>query len=266
MIIQKADLKGTAYELLLQHMPADSYALVADRQTWKIWGKDLASQFPKPSCQLIKPGKAPQADMETVNHIRSKAREAEAIIAVGSGTINDLCKYAAFLDHKPYAICATAPSMNGYLSASASLISSGKKQSLPCDPPHLLLADLTILMQAPERLIHAGLGDSICRSTVQVDWLLSHLLLDTPYEAEPFHLIQECEERLLQRIGQLQQRSQASIASLMDVLLAAGKGMALAGGSYPASQGEHMIAHAMEELHASELPRTFMVSRLPLQP
>ena len=46
---------------------------------------------------------------------------ADAVIAIGSGTINDLCKYASAADRKPYAVFATAPSMNGYTSLNAAI-------------------------------------------------------------------------------------------------------------------------------------------------
>ncbi|MEO0973902.1 MAG: YdeI/OmpD-associated family protein, partial [Pseudomonadota bacterium] len=44
------------------------------------------------------------------------------------------------------------------------------------------------------RLIRAGVGDSICRPTAQTDWLLSHLVLGTPYIEEPFAVLAEDEE------------------------------------------------------------------------
>src|SRR5215471_6231785 len=45
----------------------------------------------------------PHADDATVARIRAATSDADALIAVGSGAINDLCKYAAFQDGKPYA-------------------------------------------------------------------------------------------------------------------------------------------------------------------
>jgi len=53
----------------------------------------------------------PHADDITVDRIREATADADALHAVGSGTINDLCKYAAFQDGKPYAVFGTAPVM-----------------------------------------------------------------------------------------------------------------------------------------------------------
>ena len=105
------------------------------------------------------------------------------LIAVGSGTINDLCKYASALDGKPYAVFATAPSMNGYTSVNAAITVEGHKKSLPAQAAAGVFFDLEVLAAAPVRLIRAGLGDSVCRCTAQADWLLAHLLLGRPYRA-----------------------------------------------------------------------------------
>ena len=51
----------------------------------------------------------PHADLPTVEAVRGRSAAADALIAVGSGTINDVTKYAAACDAKPYAVFATAP-------------------------------------------------------------------------------------------------------------------------------------------------------------
>ena len=116
-------------------------------------------------------------------------RDADALVAVGSGTINDLCKYAAAQDGKPYVVFATAPSMNGYTSMNAAITVDGHKKTLPAATPLGVFMDLGVLAAAPARMIRAGLGDSLCRSTAQADWLLSHHLLGTPYRRAPFALL-----------------------------------------------------------------------------
>lgn len=183
----------------------------------------------------------PKANDETIEQIRSKTSKADAIVAVGSGTLNDLCKYASFLDGKDYSVVATAPSMNGYVSANASITVDGYKSTLPAHAPTNVICDLDILSAAPTQLIRAGIGDSLCRSTVQADWLLSHLLLGTPYNPTYFDWLAEDEARLLENPHD----SEALISSL----LLSGIAMREEGSSAPASQGEHMIAHTMEMLN-----------------
>ena len=164
-------------------------------------------------------------------------RGANALIAVGSGTINDLCKHAAAQDAKPYAVFATAPSMNGYTSTNAAITVGGHKKSLPARAAAGVFCDLEVMAAAPIRLIRAGLGDSLCRCTAQADWLLAHLLLDQPYREAPFALLAEDEPLLLAAAEALARREPEAVGHLVRTLLLSGFGMTLCGSSAPASQG-----------------------------
>jgi glycerol-1-phosphate dehydrogenase [NAD(P)+] len=186
------------------------------------------------------------ADDTTVAQVRTASARADALVAVGSGTINDLAKYAAALDGKPYAVFATAPSMNGYTSANAAITVDGHKKTLPATLARGVFVDLGVLAAAPARMIRAGLGDSLCRSTAQVDWLLSHHLLGTPYRQAPFDLLAADEQALLEGAAGLLMGEREVMARLARTLLLSGLGMTLCGGSMPASQGEHLVSHYID--------------------
>lgn len=51
------------------------------------------------------------------------------IVAVGSGTLNDMAKYMSSRTKIPYTIVCTAPSMDGYASSGAPLMNGGRKIS-----------------------------------------------------------------------------------------------------------------------------------------
>jgi len=188
----------------------------------------------------------PHADKPTVDTVRARSVDADALIAVGSGTINDLAKFAAARDGKPYAVFATAPSMNGYTSANAAITVDGHKKTLPATLARGVFIDLAVLAAAPPRMIRAGLGDSLCRATAQVDWLLSHHLLGTEYRAAPFALLEHDEPALLDAPEALLGGDLEAIRALARTLVLSGIGMTLCGGSYPASQGEHLISHYLD--------------------
>jgi len=188
----------------------------------------------------------PHADAQTVELLRRATVRADALIAVGSGTINDLCKYAAAKDAKPYAVFATAPSMNGYASKNAAITVDRHKMSLAAVAPAGVFVDLTILSAAPERMIRAGFGDSICRSTAQSDWLLSHHALGTRYRRAPFDLLADDEPALLEEPEALLRGDTAAMLALARTLVLSGLGMTICDGSYPASQGEHLISHYID--------------------
>ncbi len=81
---------------------------------------------------------------------------------------------------------------------------------------------------------------------MQADWLLSHLLLGTEYNESPFTFIRDLEQILLREHLALAKRSKKVVLLLIEALLISGFGMVISKGSYSASQGEHIIAHAME--------------------
>lgn len=40
------------------------------------------------------------ASLQTVNLVRNKAKDSDLMVAFGSGTVNDICKYASYLEKK----------------------------------------------------------------------------------------------------------------------------------------------------------------------
>jgi glycerol-1-phosphate dehydrogenase [NAD(P)+] len=155
-------------------------------------------------------------------------------------------------DGKPYVVFATAPSMNGYASANAAITVDGHKKTLPGRAPLGVFMDLAVLANAPARLIRAGLGDALCRPTAQADWLLSHLLLGTPYRSAPFALLAADEPALLREPEALVAGDLDAMRALARTLLLSGFGMTLCGGSHPASEGEHLISHYVDMFAPAE--------------
>lgn len=229
-------------------------AVVSDPTTRSVLGARVAAALG--DVQEVVLGERPHADQETVEAIRAATASADALIAVGSGTINDLCKYAAFLDGKPYAVFATAPSMNGYTSVSAAITVDGLKKSLPAAAAMGVFMDLEVLAAAPPRMIRSGLGDSLCRPTAQADWLLAHLLLDQPYREAPFAILAADEAGLFAEPEALMAGDLTAMERLARTLVLSGFGMTVCGGSYPASQGEHLISHYVDMM-APDLPESF---------
>jgi glycerol-1-phosphate dehydrogenase [NAD(P)+] len=234
------------------------FAVVSDPDTHAVLGKRIEQAISSlgPVIKVML-GKNPHADMDTAEALITETRDAKTLIAVGSGTINDLCKYTAARQNQGCAVFATAPSMNGYTSVNSAITEHGHKKSLPALAPEGVFMDLEVLAAAPKRMIQSGLGDSICRATAQVDWLLSHLLFDTEYHELPFRLLAEDEKLLLANPEALVSGDLESMDRLARTLILSGMGMTLCGGSYPASQGEHLISHYVEMMHPSDWQEAF---------
>ena len=238
---------------LAQHMPAKKLFIVCDDTTWKAAGAAAESQLANIDITVHSLGIRVRAELSVAEALAVQANGFDALLAVGSGTVNDLTKHAAAAIGKPYGIVATACSMNGYSSANASLEVDGAKKSFSAKPPVFVIGDTDILLNAPKRLTRAGLGDTLCRTTVEADMLLSHLLFATPYPREWFDVLRANEEKLLPGIMNNRDNEREFIECLMLALLDAGDAMTAFGSSAVASQGEHMIAHTLELKYGSEL-------------
>lgn len=242
-------------ELVSEILPSGKVAIVDDSNTAGAFGdhinRSLKNRF---DIARIDCGKAAKADMSLVDALRKQSRKSDLIIAVGSGTINDLCKYASYLDKKPYIVFPTAASMNGYLSGNASITEAGFKKSVPAHLPKAVFCDLRVIASAPVRLSKSGLGDSLARPTAQWDWYMSHKLLGTDYTPAPFNLLLDKERELFDSARAIALRDAEGVGMLLEVLLLSGLGMTIAGSSNPASQAEHMLSHAYSMLPTSTPP------------
>jgi glycerol-1-phosphate dehydrogenase [NAD(P)+] len=257
-VVIEDSLAGREADLVGALGLGERLAVVSDPTTRRVLGRRVEQALGRAALvQSIVLPEHPEPDLETVDRLRKATAAASALIAVGSGTINDLCKYASAQAGQPFAVFATAPSMNGYTSVNAAITIEGHKSSLAAQAAAAVFLDLEILAAAPVRMIRAGLGDSVCRTTAQADWLLAHLLLGRPYRQAPFALLAEDEGPLLAASAGLVSGDLDAIRRLVKTLVLSGFGMTLCGGSDPASQGEHLISHYVDMLGEPAWPKAF---------
>lgn len=257
-VVIEGSLEGREADLLLDLAFGSRLAVVSDPTTREVLGRRVeraAAAIGEIDAIVLQD--RPHAEVELANEIAQAAGSADALIAVGSGTINDLCKYAGAQAGKPYAVFATAPSMNGYTSVNAAITKDGHKKSIQAQGAAGVFIDLEVFAAAPPRMIRSGLGDSLCRPTAQADWLLAHRLLGVPYRRAPFALLAEDEARLFVEPQGLLHGDLDSMALLARTLVLSGFGMTICGSSQPASQGEHLIAHYIEMMMDPTLPASF---------
>jgi glycerol-1-phosphate dehydrogenase [NAD(P)+] len=244
-IVIANSLYGAEQALVRALLPNGAPAVVSDENTYDVLGRRVGRALGAAGSVVLE---RPHADEATADKLLERSRGADALIAVGSGTLNDLCKYVAHRTGRPSMVFGTAPSMNGYATNTASISRDGYKHSLAATAPQGVFLDLAVLAAAPVRMIRAGLGDVLCRGTAQVDWLLSHLLLDTAYADDP-SAIQAADERImLERAGGLAKGDPEATLALVRLLVLSGLGMLLVGSSHPGSMGEHGISHYIDML------------------
>jgi glycerol-1-phosphate dehydrogenase [NAD(P)+] len=249
------DMAEGAADLLFPAMPAESYAVVCDEATAQAMGERVVRELGAKATLVILDH--PHADEGQVAALQKRTEKAEALVAVGSGTINDLCKFATYLDGRNYAVFATAPSMNGYTSSTASItLHSGLKTTQKAHAAKGVFIDIGVSANAPQYLIGAGLGDCLCRPTAQIDWYFSHMMFGTHYATTPY-VLQECDEaETLERSSGLGSRDHDAIGYLQRLLTLGGLGIAIVGMSHPGSMGEHQISHWIDSFAGERHPGT----------
>jgi glycerol-1-phosphate dehydrogenase [NAD(P)+] len=167
--------------------------------------------------------------------VQLRAKPHAGLVAVGSGTLTDIVRYAAHSAGRDFVSVPTAASMDGYSSSVAALERDGVKLTLPAGAPAAIFADPRIAAAAPIELTRAGIGDLLAKTTARVDWLAAHLLYGEDWRAlEP---LPELDVAAL-LAGDLQ-----AITGLLRALIESGLVIAAVGSSRPASGCEHQASH-----------------------
>ena len=226
--------------------------LAADVNTWEAAGKEAAAilsagcfafeSFVLPDPELV-PDEAAVGAL-----LLHMPEDADVVLAVGAGTMNDLCKYVSRLKGLPYVILATAPSMDGFVSAGAALIVDHVKVTYEAQGPAAFIADTEILARAPMEMITAGLGDMLGKYTCLLDWKLANLITGEYYCEHVADMVRTALRTMLAQSSRIRERDPEVIGSITEALVLTGIAMKFAGNSRPASGCEHHMSHFWEML------------------
>lgn len=173
-------------------------------------------------------------------------KDADFVIGVGSGVINDIGKIVSNVKGVRYAIVGTAPSMDGYASASSSMTREGLKISLPSRAADVIIGDTDILCTAPLKMMKAGLGDMLAKYTSICEWRIAHLITGEYYCEEIATLVRGALKRCVDLSDKLLTRDPDAVAAVFEGLVITGVAMTLAGVSRPASGIEHYLSHVWD--------------------
>lgn len=253
--------------MLRTHLSSGPWLVCVDENTWQVAGDRLGRAldaagiaWTRFDVEKHEDEKYPMCDDERVAAFQEAMHDGgfTSAIAVGSGTINDIVKLAAFRLGHPMACVGTAPSMNGFTSGIAAVLSEGVKTTVPCNAPVVVVADLDVMAEAPHRMIQSGLGDLISKPVSNSDWQLSAILNATHHSAEAMAIIEEGAAMLEGVAERLPERDRSATAGLVGSLMLSGLAMSVAGSSSPASGGEHLISHYIDmTAHAFDLSYDF---------
>ena len=244
---------GVIQELpgILRDLGASHIFLVADNYTYEAAGRQVEQLLDQAGLAYHK--RVFQTETPLVPNeyalgsvLAAMTSQDDMLLAVGSGTLNDVTKYVSARTGIPYVIAATAPSMDGYASTVAPTILDGFKTTLPAVYPAAIVADVDILKDAPMPMLTAGFGDIIGKFTSLADWRLSHQLNGEYYCPEVAGVIEAAVETCAANAQALAQREPQAIQAVTEALILSGLAMGMVGVSRPASGAEHQMAHYWE--------------------
>ncbi len=223
--------------------------LVADENTYAVIGEAVVNQLSgKLENKIVLKSEGylvPNEDaVEKVQAVLTG--NTDLIVGVGSGVIQDLCKYVSFNASLPYQIVATAPSMDGYASVGAAMIMGNMKVTYSAHVPQVIIGDVDVLKNAPIDMIKSGYGDILGKFSCLNDWKLSRLVNGEYFCDYVYDLTYEMLDKTKDLGEKLLARDAEAIKTLMEALVGVGVAMALVGNSRPASGSEHHLSHFFE--------------------
>jgi glycerol-1-phosphate dehydrogenase [NAD(P)+] len=251
-IVYDTDALHQMPEICRKYVKGNSVIVIADERTWQIAGERAYQELEKTNWRV---GKyiVPDVDQDypvcndiTRDMLFADLPKADFFLAVGSGVINDLTKWIAFDRNIPYAVVATAASMNGYAAAIVATCIKGVKGLFFARSPFAVFAEPQVIVEAPFELTAAGFGDQMAKPISTADWVMNHFLFDEFFCPTCSEMITHLETQYMAHPESIKVRDPEAIQALFDSLLYSGIAMTLAGSSAPASGGEHMLSHTLD--------------------
>jgi glycerol-1-phosphate dehydrogenase [NAD(P)+] len=237
-------------EVAARHFPGAPVVVVADRNTLRAAGERALAAFAGEGAPadlfLFEERSRLKPLVEHSRRLAERLRCGAVPVAVGSGVINDVVKYAAALAAKPYLCIPTAASMDGYAASGAALLDQGFKRTFACAPPVAILVDTDVLAAAPREMAAWGYGDLVGKIVAGADWMLADALGEEAIAPRPYALVQDNLAGWLAEPARIAAGDRAAIRALAEGLLISGFAMQAHGNSRPASGSDHQFSHLWE--------------------
>ena len=238
--LEKLPEKVLKYRHVLLVADQNTYPLCGERVT-KLLGGKMENSCIFHTEELLVP------DEESIAQIEGYVTEqTDFILGIGSGVINDLCKYVSFEHGIKSGIIATATSMDGYASSGAAMILKGMKITFTTHAPDLIIGDVDILKDAPMDMIRSGYADIIGKYSALNDWKLSELINKEYLCPFVYDIVKEKTDEIRSLAGAMTRRDPEAIAKLMETLVLIGVCLTLLSTTRPGSGSEHHLSHFFE--------------------
>ena len=239
-------------EDILKYLQEHAYHtvyMIEDENTCRVYGEELEAYLNAngiASDRVILEADVVPNEASVFRILVNMKRQYDYILGVGSGTLNDLCKFISYKLSLNYGIAATAPSMDGFASVGAALITDNRKTTYDCHVPTAIFGDLDVLANAPLDMIKAGLGDIVGKYNCLVDWKIAHMINGEYYCQTIVDMVYKSIKEVVAHADGVMTRDKAAVKAITEALIETGMAMGFVGNSRPASGSEHHVSHYWE--------------------
>ncbi|AHY48313.1 Glycerol dehydrogenase-related enzyme (plasmid) [Rubrobacter radiotolerans] len=251
VVIEEGALARVA-DVFRENFPESRAVVVADGTEYRVAGEEVQRVLEQGGIGTEEPYVFPAeptlyAKYSNIELLVGSLEGHDAVpVAVGSGTLNDIAKRAAYETDRPYMNVATAASMDGYTAFGASIEKDGHKQTLTCPAPRAVLADVSVLVAAPKDMTAAGYADLLGKVTSGADWLVADALGVEPIDKEGWRLVQDGLRGWVADPEALAAGESEAMDGLIEGLVMSGLAMQAYQSSRTASGAEHQFSHLWE--------------------
>lgn len=257
----------SAARMFLELFPESRTVLVvADPRTYQVAGSNVENLLKDAGVSvshylLGADGKPFHAEYCWIEKLREDYRSmypngGVPMVAVGSGTINDIVKRTSEEVGVRYMVVGTAASMDGYTSYGAAITKDGMKQTLACKAPLGCIVDSKIAAEAPKEMVASGYADLLAKIPAGADWILADAIGSEAIDKMAWNLVQGPLRASLSNPAGVATGDIAETEKLCAGLVMSAFAMQAINSSRPASGTEHQVSHYwdMEDLCYNGLP------------
>ena len=250
--LKQVIVKEHVMEDILAFLKEQSYKsvyLIEDENTYRVYGnilEDFLNKHGLETDHVVLEADVVPDETAVFKILANMKRKYDYILGVGSGTLNDLSKFISHRVALDYGIVATAPSMDGFASIGAALITEDLKTTYDAHVPTAIFGDLDVLANAPIDMIKAGLGDIIGKYNCLVDWKIAHIINGEYYCKTIVDMVYKSIKEVVEHADGVLDRDKKAIQAITEALIETGMAMGFVGNSRPASGSEHHVSHYWE--------------------
>lgn len=248
IVIEKGAVNKLPNVLKEKYSQYKNIVMVCDDNTYEAAGKKVEELVPNITTVMLDSNglHADEHGVGAMEKAMESKKNADFLIACGSGTIHDITRYYAYNNNLQFLSIPTAASVDGFVSTVAAMTWHGFKKSFTAVSPCFVLADSEIFSKAPERLTASGVGDLIGKFTSICDWKVSHVVTGEYISMPVVEWEQEILKALIDNLDGIGSGDFEAYENLMYGLLLSGLAMQMIGNSRPASGAEHHCSHLWE--------------------